>query len=201
MNEHRLREQAFSQGQTAGDVAVTGNENPFALVNATGNAAIDQSHYIIYNYYYRNETRVRSIAVDDPQTEALPCPYRGLFHFGPEDAEFFFGREVFVQELVQATQTHNLIPVIGASGSGKSSVVFAGLIPKLQQQGHWKFTYFRPGAIRTKEGRSIVDPFYALATALVPLYEPNLNTTAQLAQASELAEYLRGGKVLLSDVI
>ena len=191
-----------SQQQTAGDVTVSGNENPLAWVTATGNAAIDQSRHIIYNYYYyRDEARVVPIAADDPQTEALPCPYRGLFHFGPEDAEFFFGREVFVQELVQATQTHNLIPVIGASGSGKSSVVFAGLIPKLQQQGHWQFTYFRPGAIRTKEGRSIVDPFYALATALVPLYEPNLNTTAQLAQASELAEYLRGGKVLLSDVI
>src|ERR687885_1697187 len=104
-----------SQQQTAGDVTVSGNENPLAWVTATGNAAIDQSRHIIYNYYYyRDEARVVPIAADDPQTEALPCPYRGLFHFGPEDAEFFFGREVFVQELVQATQTHNLIPVIGA---------------------------------------------------------------------------------------
>lgn len=139
-----------SQQQTAGDVTVSGSENPFALVNATGNATIDQSrHHIIYNYYYRDETRVVPIEADTSHREKL-CPYRGLFHFGPEDAEFFFGREVFVTELVQATQTHNFIPVIGASGSGKSSVVFAGLLPKLQQEGHWQFTYFRPGRFGRK---------------------------------------------------
>jgi tetratricopeptide (TPR) repeat protein len=195
MNEHRLREQAFSQGQTAGDVAVTGNENPFALVNATGNAAIDQSHYIIYNYYYRNETRVRSIAVDDPQTDALPCPYRGLFHFGPEDAEYFFGRKVFVQELLQVVQTRAFIPVLGASGSGKSSVVFAGIVPLLQQTGHWQFTYFRPGSDPSR------DPFQALAQALVPLYAPEGDATDQMVQARKLASHLQSGELSLMNVI
>lgn len=170
----------------------------YAATSATGAAAIT-----IYNYYcYREEVRVAPVEPAEASADGnLPCPYRGLFHFSPKDAEFFFGREVFVEKLVQATQTRNFIPVLGASGSGKSSVVFAGLVPRLQQGGHWKFTYFRPGAVRTKEGRSIVDPFYALATALVPLYTPDLNDTKQLAQASDLAEYFRNGKVLLSDVI
>jgi hypothetical protein len=195
MNKNRLGEQAFSQGQTAGDVTVTGNENASAWVNATGNAAIDQSHHIIYNYYYREETRVNSLAADDPQTEALPCPYRGLFHFGPEDAEYFFGREVFVQELVQVVQTRAFIPVLGASGSGKSSVVFAGLVPRLQQAGHWQFTYFRPGSDPS------CDPFQALAQALVPLYAPDQDATDQMRQARHLASYLRQGEVALTDVI
>lgn len=180
------------------DINQTVKESEYAATSATGNAAI-----YIYNYYgYREEVRVAPVkSVETATDDKLPSPYRGLFHFGPEDAELFFGREVFVAELVQATQTHNFIPVLGASGSGKSSVVFAGLIPKLQQLGHWQFTHFRPGAIRTKEGHSTVDPFYALATALVPLYEPKLNTTDQLAQASKLAEYLRNGEVLLGDMI
>lgn len=180
------------------DINQTVKESGYAATSGTGNATIQ-----IYNYYsYREEVRVAPVkSVETATDEKLPSPYRGLFHFGPEDAELFFGREVFVTELVQATQTHNFIPVLGASGSGKSSVVFAGLVPELQQSGHWKFTHFRPGAVRTKERHAIVDPFYALATALVPVYEPNLNTTAQLAQASELAEYLRNGKVLLSDVV
>jgi WD40 repeat protein len=142
---------------------------------------------VIYNYYYREEIDNSAEAVAD---DRLPCPYRGLFHFGPGDAEYFFGRESFVEELVRATQTRNFIPLLGASGSGKSSVVLAGLVPKLQQAGHWQFTHFRPGA----------DPFHALALALVPLYVNNLDETERIRQARNLAGYFRTGEVLLADV-
>jgi len=138
-------------------------------------------------------------AVAEP--DDLPCPYRGLFHFGPKDGEYFFGRDSFIEQLYQATQTRNFIPVLGASGSGKSSVVFAGLVPKLQAEESWQFTYFRPGTIRKHDKQEFADPFYALATALVPLYEPELKKTEQLAEGNKLADFLRSGKVLLSDVI
>ncbi|NET14195.1 MAG: pentapeptide repeat-containing protein [Okeania sp. SIO1H6] len=166
-----------------------------AVFNPTGKVTI----YNYYNYY-REETTTASVDTTE-ETDNLPCPYRGLFSFGPEDAKYFFGREVFIKKLYQATQTRNFIPVLGASGSGKSSVVFAGLVPKLQQEGNWQFTYFRPGFLRKKDKQDIPDPFYALATALVPLYTPQLNETKQLAQANELADFLRSGQVLLSDVI
>ena len=162
--------------------SVTGSE--YAATSATGDAVIT-----ITNYYYREDIKVAPVATDDID-EILPCPYRGLFHFGPDDAEFFFGREVFVTELLQATQTRNFIPVLGASGSGKSSVVLAGLVPKLQQKGHWKFTHFRPGN----------DPFHALALALVPLYTPELDATDRIAQARKLADYLRGDTMPLGDI-
>jgi WD40 repeat protein len=146
---------------------------------------------VIYNYYYREEVKT---AINDPadaaESDPLPCPYRGLFHFGPGDAEYFFGRETFVRELLGATQTRNFISLLGASGSGKSSVVLAGLVPKLQQAGHWQFTHFRPGA----------DPFHALALALVPLYTTNLDETERIRQSRNLAGYLRTGEVLLADV-
>ncbi|MEG4632638.1 WD40 repeat domain-containing protein [Microcoleus sp. AR_TQ3_B6] len=145
----------------------------------------------IYNYfYYSQEAKIRPPDSAKDSDEILPCPYRGLFHFGPDDAEFFFGREVFVTELLQATQNRNFIPVLGASGSGKSSVVFAGIVPKLQQKGNWKFTHFRPGN----------DPFHALALALVPLYTPEIDATDRIAQARKLADYLRGDTIPISDI-
>ncbi|MBW4456546.1 MAG: hypothetical protein KME55_29795 [Nostoc indistinguendum CM1-VF10] len=150
----------------------------------------DHNIAVITNYYYREDIKVTPVTSDDPNVDdALPCPYRGLFHFGPNDAEFFFGRDVFIEELIQATFKRNFIPVLGASGSGKSSVVLAGLVPKLQQQGCWLFTHFRPGS----------DPFHALAEALVPLYTSG-DATVQIAQARALARYFYDDKVTLPDI-
>ncbi len=161
-------------------------EAQYAATSGTGNATIT-----ITNYYYREEARITPADSADVADDKLPCPYRGLFHFGPRDAEYFFGRESFIKTLFQATQTRNFIPLLGASGSGKSSVVFAGLVPKLQQEGHWQFTHFRPGS----------DPFHALALALVPLYTTNLNETERIAQARQLANYLRDDDIPLTDVV
>ncbi|MBW4491581.1 MAG: PD40 domain-containing protein [Oscillatoria princeps RMCB-10] len=76
--------------------------------------------------------------------EIPPCPYRGLFAFREEDSEFFFGREGFTEKLGPAVRQKQLVAVIGASGCGKSSVVFAGLIPSLRRKGNWLIAGFRP---------------------------------------------------------
>ncbi|MBD2473078.1 hypothetical protein [Nostoc sp. FACHB-145] len=168
------------------DINQTIKGTEYAATSATGNATIT-----ITNYYYRENFKVAPVEFTGASpNEDIPCPYRGLFHFGPDDAEFFFGRELFVEELVAATQNNKFIPVLGASGSGKSSIVLAGLLPRLQKAGHWKFSHFRPGS----------DPFHALALALVPLYTPELDTTERIAQARKLAGYFRDGNVFLSDV-
>ena len=60
------------------------------------------------------------------------CPYRGLLHFREEDALFFFGREAAIDKLADAVQGQTFVAVVGASGSGKSSVVRAGLVPRLR---------------------------------------------------------------------
>jgi len=52
---------------------------------------------VIYNYFYSHQSQATTEEV--AETDNLPCPYRGLFHFGPNDAEFFFGREDFIEEL------------------------------------------------------------------------------------------------------
>lgn len=92
-----------------------------------------------------------------------PCPYRGLFAFREEDAGLFFGREQFTQDLVKAVKKKPLVAVVGASGSGKSSVVFAGLVPQLRYTAiaQWKIISFRPGN----------NPIEALAVAITPLLQ------------------------------
>jgi WD40 repeat protein/class 3 adenylate cyclase/tRNA A-37 threonylcarbamoyl transferase component Bud32 len=56
------------------------------------------------------------------------CPYRGLLAFEPEDHAFFFGRETVVSELTARLAPGRLLAVVGASGSGKSSVLRAGVV-------------------------------------------------------------------------
>jgi Novel STAND NTPase 1/TIR domain len=79
------------------------------------------------------------------------CPYQGLEVFDEEHAEFFFGRERDVQRLVEKLKTTRFLAVLGASGSGKSSLVRAGLIPALRagalpQSEAWTICVFKPGS-------------------------------------------------------
>ncbi|HST17364.1 MAG TPA: BTAD domain-containing putative transcriptional regulator [Gaiellaceae bacterium] len=60
------------------------------------------------------------------------CPYKGLAPFEPEDAELFAGRERLIEELTARLAEAPLLAVVGSSGSGKSSLLRAGLIPALR---------------------------------------------------------------------
>ncbi len=60
-------------------------------------------------------------------------PYKGLQYFDEADADNFFGRETLTAELVDFLRHNSLLAVVGASGSGKSSLVRAGLTPALQR--------------------------------------------------------------------
>ena len=76
-----------------------------------------------------------SLAVDGRGSTPRPlrdvCPFKGLAPFEAEDAEFFFGRERLVDEVVARLADAPLFAVVGASGSGKSSLLRAGLLPAL----------------------------------------------------------------------
>src|SRR5262249_30566299 len=63
--------------------------------------------------------------------DRVACPYRGLAAFEAADAELFHGRERLVAELVARLVQGRLLAVVGGSGSGKSSLVRAGLLPAL----------------------------------------------------------------------
>ncbi len=79
------------------------------------------------------------------------CPYKGLAAFQPEDASFFFGRETLVDELVRRLHASRTLVIGGPSGSGKSSLLRAGLVPALAAGAlpgsqHWSILMFSPGA-------------------------------------------------------
>jgi hypothetical protein len=63
------------------------------------------------------------------------CPYPGMAPFGEADSQRFYGRDQEIEELLQRLRLHSFVAVIGPSGSGKSSLVYAGLIPALRKSG------------------------------------------------------------------
>ena len=78
------------------------------------------------------------------------CPFKGLASFEADDAQYFFGRERLVAELVARLVGAPLLAVVGPSGSGKSSVVKAGLLPALKSgvlpgSERWPQVVIRPG--------------------------------------------------------
>jgi WD40 repeat protein len=84
------------------------------------------------------------------QAPADVCPYRGLEAFREEDAGLFFGREEDVSRLVERLRATRFLAVLGASGSGKSSLVAAGLIPAVRRGAlpggeAWRILCLAPG--------------------------------------------------------
>jgi len=75
----------------------------------------------------------------------IECPYRGLLAFREEDAGLYYGREAAVRRVVEKLRGGRLVGIVGASGSGKSSAVFAGVVPELRREGAWDVVTFRPG--------------------------------------------------------
>jgi WD40 repeat protein len=69
-------------------------------------------------------------------------PYRGLDRFEDRDKDLFFGRDSLIKSLLAQLSASNVLLVLGASGSGKSSVVRAGLLPQLSQLIGARFHYF-----------------------------------------------------------
>ncbi|CCH98785.1 Peptidase C14, caspase catalytic subunit P20 [Microcystis aeruginosa PCC 9717] len=74
-----------------------------------------------------------SVAKGTQQPLTMKSPYRGLKRFNDKDRDLFFGRDKLIAELFEMVNRSNLSLVLGASGSGKSSVVRAGLIPELKK--------------------------------------------------------------------
>jgi WD40 repeat protein len=94
------------------------------------------------------------------QATLTVCPFKGLASFEAVDARYFFGRERLVAELVARLVGAPLLGVVGPSGSGKSSVVQAGLLPALADgvlpgSEDWRLLLMRPGEHPLQELRGI----------------------------------------------
>ncbi|MCI5125385.1 MAG: hypothetical protein D3925_13155, partial [Candidatus Electrothrix sp. AR5] len=85
-------------------------------------------------------------------------PYKGLDAFQEKDTQFYFGRESEAATLREKIEKQSFTAVIGASGSGKSSLVFAGLLPILRQSTQWGVITCRPNnRIFHELARSLTD--------------------------------------------
>ena len=98
---------------------------------------------------------------EDPLAQVV-CPYKGLGRYEPDDARFFFGRERLVAELVTHLVGAGLVGVVGPSGSGKSSLVRAGLLPALADgvlpgSDRWRQVLMRPGEHPMRELAEVGD--------------------------------------------
>jgi hypothetical protein len=84
-----------------------------------------------------------------PGPAARPaCPYPGIVPFGAEQARFFYGRDDEVEQALQRLRHQRSLFVIGPSGSGKSSLVHAGLLPRLGQNSYFPPAYWLVRAMR-----------------------------------------------------
>lgn len=110
--------------------------------------------------------RSRSVAPTVPAAEPGPNPYKGLRAFHEADASDFFGRTALVDEMLDVLRcdgpSGRLLTVVGPSGSGKSSLVRAGLVPSLREgavddSADWFVATVMPGA----------SPFAELEAALL----------------------------------
>ncbi len=108
-----------------------------------------------------------------PPLDVSKNPYRGLEAFQEDHRKLFFGREKLLKKLLNFVQAQPLTVVLGASGSGKSSLVRAGLIPELKQMTATQWHVLSP--IRPGES-----PFEALNSALMAAHLPAVDPFAGL---------------------
>jgi len=120
-------------------------------------------------------------------------PFPGLRPFGPEESEYFFGRESESEEIAGKLLRNRFVAVTGASGSGKSSLVLCGLIPKIRHlsskgKGTWKVLAMKPGN----------DPFGNLADSFIENFSnPELNEKSR----TEVLKLLNDNPDGIADVI
>ena len=127
-------------------------------------------------------------------------PFMGLSSYNEADATLFYGRDRVTEAILEKLQKQALIVVSGASGTGKSSVIKAGVLPQLRRQGHTILPIIRPGKepmenlttelpemeVQLNDGFSVlvVDQYEELITQC-------LDPDQRVAFEERLAEWLR----------
>jgi len=134
---------------------------------------------------------IRNPTTDPASLPALPpsvpkrfCPYKGLayFDYKNEDPQYFYGRETLTDQLIDHIRINNFLAVMGTSGSGKSSLIRAGLLYQIQWgqrlsgTQEWLTLIFQPGE----------HPLQSLARAFVNPHNPERDY--QLIQTLKLIQ-------------
>ena len=139
---------------------------------------------------------MNTAAVPESVQQSRPPPFPGLRPFSKRDHEYFFGRETQKYALYLLLTRNHFISVVGSSGSGKSSIVRAGLLPMLDTENAsssgnaWQYTTMRPGR----------DPIERLARALT---KASMDETDALfvARRDRIAAVLRASRDGISEAL
>ena len=119
------------------------------------------------------------------------CPYRGSQPFEEKHAAYFFGREALIEDFFKVLEQTNICTLVGASGSGKTSLLRAGIIPRLagdndtSESEHW-IRYLTPGT----------QPLKSLAAAFATENQ-QMTVANQLFQTEDLLRNQSDGLVNL----
>jgi hypothetical protein len=114
--------QLLKQALASGEISIGGDVNRSVVIIGSGNKV---------------ELTAEALGILKPETtseepiEGEP-PYMGMRYFDTSDTALFYGREALTRELAERVANEPFLAIVGASGSGKSSVARAGLIPALK---------------------------------------------------------------------
>jgi formylglycine-generating enzyme required for sulfatase activity len=111
--------ESLKQAVANGEISIGGDVNRSVVIIGSGNKV---------------ELTAEALGILRPNTKseepvAGESPYMGLRYFDTSDADLFYGREALTAELLKRVTNESFLAIVGASGSGKSSVARAGLIP------------------------------------------------------------------------
>lgn len=122
------------------------------------------------------------------------CPYLGLNSFREEDEDLFFGRESFILQIIEKIRNNNFIAIVGASGSGKSSIVKAGLLPHLRNQKNnnvkWEVVSLVPGK----------SPIKSLVNSFIDKLYYDDNNRKWIIERNEYFQGLMSGSMSIEDI-
>ena len=126
------------------------------------------------------QSTAQALPPEEPVAASLPPerrPYKFLDYYTAADADLFFGRERWIESLAGRIQAQPLVVLWGASGVGKTSLLRAGVLPRLAARGYWPI-YARPND----------DPAAAIRAAALADLTPE--DQAALAGLSDLGDFL-----------
>ncbi|WP_412538624.1 trypsin-like peptidase domain-containing protein [Longispora sp. K20-0274] len=113
-----------------------------------------------------------------PSRRDLAWPYIGLREFRSGDSHLYFGRDQEVDAIIDIAEAGETLTIVGPSGSGKSSMINAGLIPRLESGGihgsqDWIYVRFTPAELSS-------DPLAALANRLLSFMSSEVGTAREI---------------------
>lgn len=118
----------LKQMLASGEISIGGDVKQSIVITGDGNTiSLTPEALRLLNPEIADKAKIEEPIAGEP-------PYMGLRYFNTQDADLFYGRDVLTSELLVRVQKESFLAIVGASGSGKSSVARAGLIPAWKKE-------------------------------------------------------------------